>query len=415
MGIAMNNQIHFRMLFSTLCGIFLEYFDFTLYGFSAPIIANLFFPEKNLLAATLFTWGVFALGFLVRPLGAIIIGHFSDRFGRKQVLLYTILGMSFSTCAIGFLPTYSDLGIIAPLLLMTCRIIQGLAVCTEYTGCSTYLFEFKNSRKGLLSGIITSSSGLGIFAASLLVLLFHNISWRYPFIISGALIGLLGLYLRLGLNETPEYLAAKNQNTLEQFPLLSLLRKTPALLIKMIIISAFAGVLIIVIEIYLPNYLQSHYFISRQLALSISTYLALTEAVFAIICGWISDYIGQKKMMTISAILTIFLIFPLMHLFSSGNNIIYFLAAGLLAVIVAAIDGPIGVFLINQFPTSVRYSGVSLSYNLGAALFGGLSPSILIALQNQAHISFIFEWYLIIAGLIALSTLHFSLNKSKTS
>lgn len=399
----MNSQkLSRRLLIGTLSGVFLEYFDYTLYGFSAPFIAHLFFPFKNPGTALLLTWAVFAISFLVRPLGAVIFGHIADRVGRKHVLVFTILLMCLSTIAIGFLPTYQTVGIFAPVFLLLCRILQGISVSTEYSGCSTYLLEFKKTHKGLLSGIITSASGFGVFAASLLVLLFHTINWRYPFIIAGVVVGALGFYLRLGLQETPEFLLSKIENKLVKFPFIEMLKKMPRLLLKMVIVSAFAGVLIIVIEIYLPTYLQNHFHIARHTTLQLSTYLALIEACFAILCGFCSDYIGQTKMMVLSAMLTMIAIFPLMQLFHSSHIYIWYLAATLLALIVAMVDGPIAAYLVDHFPTSVRYSGVSFSYNLGAALIGGFSPSLLILLQNHITQFNIFNWYFVIASCLLL-------------
>jgi len=233
----------------------------------------------------------------------MLFGHFADRVGRRHVLIITILLMSLATIAIGFIPTYQKAGVITPVLLILCRILQGLSVSTEYSGCSTYLLEFKKLRRGLFSGIITSASDFGVFGASLLVLLFHSASWRLPFIIAGIIVGILGFYWRLGLQESPDFLLAQKEKKLVRFPIFELVLKTPKLLLKSIIISAFAGVSIIVIEIYLPTYLQTHFLIAKKETLQISTYLALVEACFAILRGGISDYLGQIKTMVISGVL----------------------------------------------------------------------------------------------------------------
>src|SRR3990167_1305510 len=375
----MNIQIKIprRVFIGTLSGVFLEYFDYTLYGFSAPIIAKLFFPHENPMTELLLAWAVFAISFLVRPIGAIIFGHFADRIGRRIVLMITIFLMSVATLSIGLLPTYEKIGILSPILLILFRILQGLSVSTEYSGCSTYLLEFNRHRKGLLSGIITSASGFGVFAASFLVLLFHNINWRFPFIIAAVLVGLLGFYFRLGLQESPE-------------------------LLKAIIISAFAGVSIIVIEIYFPSYLHSHFLIAKEKTLEISTYLAWTEACFAIIWGAISDYISQRKTIMISGMLMLIGIFPILKLFHSQEIFFWYGAATLLAIIVAAVDGPIAALLVDTFSTEIRYSGVSISYNVGAALIGGFSPSILILLQEHTVLHQPMGWYLVGISILLL-------------
>ncbi|HLB56563.1 MAG TPA: MFS transporter [Coxiellaceae bacterium] len=400
----MNIQIKIprRVFIGTLSGVFLEYFDYTLYGFSAPIIAKLFFPHENPMTELLLAWAVFAISFLVRPIGAIIFGHFADRIGRRIVLMITIFLMSVATLSIGLLPTYEKIGILSPILLILFRILQGLSVSTEYSGCSTYLLEFNRHRKGLLSGIITSASGFGVFAASFLVLLFHNINWRFPFIIAAVLVGLLGFYFRLGLQESPEFLKAAKEKRQVHFPFLILIRKFPRLLFKAIIISAFAGVSIIVIEIYLPSYLHSHFLIAKEKTLEISTYLAWTEACFAIIWGAISDYISQRKTIMISGMLMLIGIFPILKLFHSQEIFFWYGAATLLAIIVAAVDGPIAALLVDTFSTEIRYSGVSISYNVGAALIGGFSPSILILLQEHTVLHQPMGWYLVGISILLL-------------
>lgn len=397
------------MLIGILSGIFLEYFDYSLYAFSAPYIAYAFFPSKNPAIELMLTWAVFSISFLFRPIGAVIFGHLADRMGRRHILIITILLMSFSTMAIGFLPTYHQVGMITSIALLACRIIQGLSVSTEYSGSSTYLLEFKRTHPGFMSGIITSASGFGIFFASLLVLSFHSMetktlfldNWRWPFIIAGVIVGFLGFFLRLGLSESPDFLIAQQRNEITRFPLWKLIQSTPRALIKGIIISAYAGIAIIVIEVYLPTYLQFHLKMQKETALQLSTYLALIEAFFAILWGFISDYFGRMKTIAISGIFMIIGIFPLIELFHFMSLWIWFTAATLLAIIVAAVDGPMAAFLTSSFSTETRYTGVSISYNLGAAVMGGLSPSILLLLPHQTSLT----WYLIISAVVMLIAL----------
>ncbi len=398
-------RISKKQFLGTLCGVFLEYFDYTLYGFSAPIIASLFFPNEKPAIELLLAWMVFAISFLVRPVGAIIFGHIADRLGRRPILIATILLMSFSTTGIGLLPTYQTAGLLAPILLLCCRLLQGLAVSTEYSGCSTYLLEFKKSHQGLVSGVITSASGFGIFCASLLVLLFHQGHWRMPFIIAGLLVGVLGFYLRLGLMESPEFLKLKKQNAIVRFPLIQLLQKNPRKLLKSIIISAYVGIAIICIEIYLPTYLQTHFNFSRNRALEISTSIALLEAFLAIFFGFISDFIDKSKVIIFSGITMILFIFPILKLFNIHSYLIILFATFLLACIIAAVDGPIAAYLVNCFSTETRYTGVSISYSVGAALFGGVSPAVIIALQNHFLNYTIFGWYLMCSAIIMIVSL----------
>ncbi len=404
----LTSTISQKVLFGILAGVFLEYFDYTLYGFSAPYIIDSFFPSETPTIKLMLAWSVFAISFLLRPVGAIIFGHFADRFGRRHILILTIVMMCIATTGIGLLPTYHEAGLISSFALVGCRVIQGLAVSTEYSGCSTYLLEFKKSCKGLFSGIVTSASGFGIFSASMLVMFFNTISthsmlianWRWPFIIAGLLVGILGFYLRLDLFESPEFLKLKNSQKTVKIPLLQLIRLSPKALIRSVFASAYAGIAIILIEIYLPSYLQEYFKIHKSMALQLSTYLAFLEACFAIGWGGFSDKIGVSKTIFIAGVLMLIGIFPILYLFSIKSLLCYFIAATLLAFIVAAIDGPMAAYLINNFPTQVRYTGVSISYNLGAAIFGGLSPALIIMLNYHYHTTNILGYFLVLSSLI---------------
>jgi MHS family proline/betaine transporter-like MFS transporter len=209
----MNKPI--RLAVSNALGTFLEYFDYTLYGFSAPLIAHLFFPTKDRLSSLLLAWGIFFISFLVMPFGAVFLGHLGDRLGRRSVLTACILMMGIPTCAISFLPTYQQIGILAPILLTLCRILQGFAISGEFAGCSVYLYETARRYKGFLASITTCASGFGMLIASLWIFLFTHFQliehlvtshyWRLPFVVAGLSIAVIGFYLRRSLLETPSF------------------------------------------------------------------------------------------------------------------------------------------------------------------------------------------------------------------
>ena len=397
-----------RFYSSALLGVFLEYLDYTLYGFSAPYIAVDFFPAESRVVQLLLSWAIFSVSFLVRPLGAIIFGHLADRFGRRTILTYSILLMSSATLAIGLLPTFAHIGLLAPLALLLCRILQGLAVSTEYSGCSTYVLEFAQRRKGLDSGIITSASGFGVFAASGLVLLFGGQEWRWPFIIGGVVVGVLGFYLRRGIPESPQFLVAQRDQQVVKVPLFKLLKQAPKRLVAGILVSAYVGIVIIVIEIYLPSQWQSYYGMSKDHALALVTLLSWLEAVLAIGFGALSDYVGRKRTFMLAGILMIVGIVPLLMLFHHGSFWMWVGAALGLAILVALADGPTSVFLTENFTTEVRYTGVSMSYNIGAGLIGGLSPALLTLLQMHVSFGVLLPAYLMGSAVLMLLVLFFS-------
>lgn len=411
-----------KVYLSILLGVFLEYFDYTLYAFSVPYIVVTFFsmnkPENNLI----FTWAIFAIGFLLRPIGAFIFGHIADRTGRRFILTFNILLMSISTMAMGLLPGYQQVGVLSPILLIICRILQGLAVSTGYSGCGTYLLEFKKLKQGLTSGIMTSATGFGVFAASLSVLLFNSkfftfpliANWRWLFIVAGFGIGLLGFYLRRDLAESPCFLDAQQEKKLVSFPILPLIKNKKKVFFSSVIISAYAGISIILVEVYLPSYLHIHLGIRKEKALEISTYLALLEAFCAIFWGMCSDYIGTIKVLWIAGLMMIVGIFPLLKLFNQPLSILWFCAATCLAFIVGAVDGPLATLLASNFSTETRYTGVSLSYNLGIAIIGGMSPGLLEFIQSRCEMTKILGWYLTMGAVSMLIAL-VVLSKSKNS
>jgi MHS family proline/betaine transporter-like MFS transporter len=398
--------INKRIYLGILSGIFLEYFDYTLYGFAISYIAQAFFPAENKAIALMLSWTVFSISFLVRPLGAIVFGHFADKIGRRKILIATIFLMSISTVCMGLIPNYAQIGILAPILLLICRIVQGISVSTEYSGSSTYLLELTKTNHGLNSGILTGASGLGMFCASALFLFFGH-HWREGFIIAGLIVGILGLYLRLSMVESPEFLKMKQSEGVATVPLIQLVKQHPKLTFIGILVSAYAGIIIIAIEIYLPNYLQTQFGIIKSQTLIISTYLILVEVFFAILWGYISDYIGQIKTLFIGGMLMLLFVYPTFSLFHASSMAIWLIAATLLAIFVGAVDGPIAAFLVHCFPTRIRYSGVSISYSFGAALCGGFSPIILTLLQNQSNLP-MFQFYLMISAVIFLGTIMIS-------
>lgn len=416
-----NDKLSKRIYLGALFGVFLEYVDYALYGFSAPYLAKNFFPSESPSVELVLSWAVFSVSFLARPFGAVIFGHLADTVGRRRILTYTILLMSIATILIGLLPTFQQLGIFASILLVACRILQGLAVSTEYSGCSTYLLEFKKDRPGLVSGIITSASGFGIFGASLLVLLFNSQSsgvlgfdsWRWPFIVGGLVVGILGVYFRRGLVESPLFLETQKQNTLVYFPFWYVLRHFPKTLIKGILISAYVGITIMVIEIYVPAYLQANLGVPKERALQFATYLSFMEAVFAILWGGFSDYLGRVRVFVLAGLLVIIGIFPVLLLLHHASVFLWLIAATALALMVAATDGPLAAFLTEAFPTEVRYTAVSVSYSLGAGVVGGLSPVFLGLLTKQSHTFGVISLYLVVAAFLMLSAL--GIKKSPSS
>jgi MHS family proline/betaine transporter-like MFS transporter len=392
------------LIFTNTIGTILEYLDATLYGFFAVIIATTFFPKEDQLSAILLSWGVFTVSFIARPFGALLFGYLGDRFGRKKALTGTITLMAAATISIGFIPSYSKIGILAPICLVLCRIMQGLAVSSEYTGSSIYVIESMEKNHGLFSGITTAAGSSGIFLASLLAVTFSNLHienyWRIAFICAGGLIGSVGYYLRTKQPESQAFLTAIAAKALYKKPVRTLLKTQASNFLSCIFLSMYIGVAIYTILIYSSSYL-TNLGVDNKTALGISTMLALTEACLSPFFGYMSDRFGLRRTLTFATISMMVLATPLFLLITYKSLPLTTLALIILAALVAAFDGPLAAYLIGRFDVPVRHSGVSLSYNLGAALLGGATPLTLTYLIHTTHNELVPAFALTIFALIS--------------
>jgi len=389
-------------------GTFLEYLDATLYAFFATIIAFNFFPEKDPTTSLLLTLGVFAISFIARPFGALLFGYLGDRFGRRNILAANILMMALATMMIGLIPSYAFWGLAAPLSLILCRIVQGLAISSEYTGSSIYLLETILKKHGLFSGISTAAGSFGIFFASLLAMGFSHFHienyWRCAFVFSGFIIGLLAFYLRRNQPESAAFLQAIQARLIHEKPAHVLFEKYKKELFSGILISMYLGVALCTILVYSATYLM-RLGMSNQDALIISTLLALTEACCAPLFGYLADQYGLRPVLLIAALAMAIVAFPLFCFITHYGFWIVLGSFGILSIIVAAFDGPLAAYLVNKFDVSVRHSGVSLSYNIGAAVFGGMIPVTLTYLIDKTNLPIFPSFLLIGFALLAVFVL----------
>lgn len=386
----------------------MEYFDATLYAFFATTIAAIFFPEKNGTIGLIYTFGIFAISFLVRPFGALLFGTLGDKFGRRNVLAANILLMSVATVGIGLVPGYAAIGLCAPALLIFFRLLQGLAISSEFTGSSIYLLETLPSRHGFFSGVSTSAGSFGIAFASLVagvVTHFHfENHWRWAFFFSGTVIGLLGFYLRRKQPESTAFLKAAKEKRLHQKPPLILFKKYRKELLLSTLLGIYLGVVLYTILVYSATYLERIGF-SPQSALFISTITSLVEAFGTPFFGWLADRHGLRSILIFATLSMAILAIPLFSLIDIHHVGITLIVFGILGFLAAAFDGPLVAYIIEKFDVSVRHSGVSLSYNLGAALFGGFIPVLLTYFIDKTKILLFPSFVLIGSALLAFFVL----------
>jgi MHS family proline/betaine transporter-like MFS transporter len=392
-------------------GNVLEWYDFALYGYFAFIIAPLFFQADDQLVALIESLGVFAIGFLTRPIGAVLFGHLGDKYGRKKSLSLAIFLMAIPTALIGCLPGHQQIGLWAPLLLILCRLLQGLAVGGEYTSSMVYLLEHTHkARRGLISGIIMASAFIGLIIGSTTAFIVglyiesYPELWRAPFIFS-LLLGAIGLYLRLYMPESPAFIALQKKEKLKKIPIRELLKhhKTSSLLAMLVV--AIPSTSFYLNFIYLSNHLQLFLHKSLDKVMLINTMTMGMIVLSAPFFGLIADKIGERRVLSIGGILFLLSSIPCYQLINQGNlHLIAFLQL-YFGLLVGLSYSAIPLYLYNLFPADLRVSGVSLPYNLANGIFGGTAPLVatfLIYLIGYKAMPGVYLSLIALIGLMAL-------------
>lgn len=372
-----------RVLTSAAIGQFVEWYDFVVYAYSAAIIAKLFFPNSDPTAALLSTFAIYAVGFVMRPLGGFIFGSLGDRIGRRRVLSFVILMMGVATLAIGLLPTYAQVGILAPILLVVCRLVQGLSAAGETVGSNAFVAEHApGERRGLYVAFTYSFANLPPIAAALLVLLLTNAlsgeayaswGWRIPFLIGGPL-ALVGLYIRQQVDESPAFKATQAARRVAATPISDAVRDQKKAMAFSFALAAFSSLGFYTLAGYFVSYLTATVGLNSNAAL-ISNSVALFIAFVAmIIGGGLSDRFGRKPILLVGLAINAAVCIPAYLLAAQGSLVTAIAGQGLLAFGCGLFWGPVGIALLELFPTRTRFSAAAISYNLAYTIFGGTAP-----------------------------------------
>jgi MFS family permease len=394
----------------------LEFYDFIIFVFFAKVIGDLFFPATNAIASLMGSLAVFAIGYLARPLGGFIFGHLGDKFGRKKTFVATVFLMAIPTFLMGLLPTYHQIGITATVILIVLRLLQGLSVGGEIPGAIVFVIETVVDRyRGFATGLIFFGVNSGLLVGSLFSSLIHNLltqhqvliwGWRLPFLLGG-LLGIVSYYLRKRLRETPvfEQLLIRKQQT--HWPLKQVLTAYPTKVLQGALITAMQAVLISLMFLFLPTYLANFFHFPLGPLLILNTINILIFNVPVLITSYLSDRIGRKKMIVIG--LVFFTCFPyglfsLFHYQEMSLVIVVTTVCGLLA---SCVTGCFSCMMAELFPTSVRYSGTAICYNLGFGIVGGLTPLIATTLISWSHNVLAPSWWLMFIAATSLITLLF--------
>lgn len=402
-GIVSDTKTIWKVIGASSAGTLIEWYDFYIFGSLATIISAQFFPSGNATVALLSTLATFATGFIVRPFGALFFGRMGDLIGRKYTFMVTLLLMGGATTAIGFLPSYESVGLLAPLLLLILRLLQGLALGGEYGGAATYVAEHApDNKRGYYTSFIQTTATLGLFV-SLGVILATRLSlgeaefkvwgWRIPFILSVVLV-VFSYFIRKKMHESPVFEAAKKRGQVSKSPLRdSFLNPANRKMVILALIGATMGqgVVWYTGQFYALYYLQTILKVDFVQANTVVAIALLLGTPFFVLFGWLSDRIGRKKIMMtgmIIAALSYLPIYKAMVAFSgwdaanptavaqNTNSVALVCLVFIQVIFVTMVYGPIAAFLVELFPTQIRYTSMSLPYHIGNGVFGGLVPFI---------------------------------------
>jgi metabolite-proton symporter len=404
-------QLRKAVVASTI-GTAIEWYDFFLYGTAAGLVfGKLYFPNEDALTATLAAFGTYFIGFVGRPIGAAIFGHYGDRIGRKATLIATLLTMGIATFLIAFVPTYAEIGIWGAVILTVLRMVQGIGVGGEWGGSVLLAMEWSKSHgsRGLVASWPQFGVPCGLFLANLAVLAFSQMSgdqfytwgWRLPFAISIVLVG-VGLWIRLGILETPVFQKVLDEDKVEKAPIVEVFKKHP----KEIVLSALARMAeqapFYIFTAFIFAYAVGTLHMSRNLILSAVLVASCVSFVSIPLSGHISDLIGRRKMYLIGAATVGVFGFLYFAMVDTANPVLVFIAIVLSLIPHDMMYGPQAALIAEAFTPRLRYSGASLGYQLASVIAGGPAPLIATALFASYKSGFAISIYIAICAVISL-------------
>jgi len=374
----------------------LEFYDFIIFVFFAPAIGQLFFPATIPdWLRQLQTFGIFAAGYLARPLGGIVMAHFGDLLGRKRMFTLSVLLMALPTLAMGCLPTYATIGVLAPVLLLALRVLQGAAVGGEVPGAWVFVSEHVPRRHiGYACGTLTAGLTFGILLGSLIAAAVNHhyapgdiaaYAWRIPFLIGG-LFGMFSVYLRQWLHETPVFAEMKARKSLaDEIPLKAVLRDHGRAVIVSMLLTWMLSAAIVVVILMTPPLLQKQFHLDATTSLLANCVATLFLTVGCVSAGALSDRFGARRVLAIGGIALAIAYYTLFRQIAVDSSMLMPLYA-LCGLLVGTI-GAVPYVMVNAFPPVVRFSGISFSYNVAYAVFGGLTPIVVALLMKSAPLA----------------------------
>ncbi|MHA6805732.1 MFS transporter [Salinifilum ghardaiensis] len=421
MGVSTRSAVgtgRFRIVLASLVGTTVEWYDFFLYGSAAALVFNqLFFPAGDALTGTLLAFVTYAVGFVARPLGGLVFGHYGDRLGRKRLLVLSLTLMGLSSCLIGLVPTYQAIGVAAPIALTVLRLVQGFAIGGEWGGAVLIVSEHEGAKHrgfwaswpqcGVPLGNLLAVAVLAVLAAVQSEEAFLAWGWRVAFLLSGALV-LIGLWVRLSVSESPVFQQAQEEaratGAEDKPPVLEVLRRYRGAVLTAMGARFAENVVYYVLTSFVLTYVVTHLELPRAMALNASLIAAVIH--FATIPAWgaLSDRVGRRPVYLFGALGTGAWAFAFFGLLDTGSFVLMTLAITVGLVLHGAMYGPQAAFFSELFGTRVRYSGASIGYQLASIAAGSLAPVIATALLREFGSSAPIVAYLVVCALVTAVT-----------
>jgi len=411
---------HKLILTSSVANSF-EWYDYALFGHFAPIIGQKFFPNSDPSISLLYAFLAFAVGYLMRPIGGIFFGVIGDRFGRRAALSASVICMAFPTAAIGFLPTYETAGIAATSMMILVRMLQGLSMGGALTGSISFVIEHtEKNHRGFTSSFSMSSICVGILFGSLVSYLiksiftpeqFNSWAWRLPFLI-GIFIFFAGIYIKKHTAETPLFLENKSYGKVEQRPLKFAFKHHWFDMLISILINGTGSVIFYVESIYLISYLKIHRGFGEDEVSNLVNICYIIMIVVTILGGWLSDKIGRRKIFVINLVIIILTSTFLLESFEFGSFGSIIIAQIIIAILAALYIGPEPALQAELYPTKIRSTALSVSYNTATSIFGGTAPYIMESLVQNGNMGS-GAIYIIVCAVLSLIALYFYIDRSQ--
>jgi metabolite-proton symporter len=400
-----------RVIVASLVGTSLEWYDFFIYGTAAALVFNqIFFPSFDPLVGTLLAFTTYAVGFVARPLGGVVFGHYGDKLGRKNVLVVTLLIMGIATFLIGLLPTYGSIGVWAPILLVALRFLQGLGLGGEWGGAVLMTLESGSAhRRGLNAswpqvgvpiGLLLANGVLSLMGAVTSESGFVDWGWRVPFLLSGVLV-IVGLWIRLTIAESPLFREVQEHDAEVKAPIVDVLRRYPSRVLLAIGARIGVDVAFYTFVLFVTTYVVTYLGLPNSYALNAVLIAAAVQVVLIPWFGVLSDRFGRRPVYLFGAVGAAIWVFVFFALLDTGRFILIAVATVIALVFHAAMYGPQASFIAEMFPTKVRYTGASMGYQLAGILGGALAPIISVALLDRYDTSVAVSLYVV--GVLVLT------------